>query len=496
MRRVWRELTGAKGLLLAVAGGALFLGACSVGPDYVRPTVMVPPVFKEMSGWKVARPQDHRSRGKWWELFGDTYLNGLAEQVTVSNQTLAVAEAQFRQARALVQAARAAYFPTATAGASFARSQQSSQIAGFTGSKTASPSSTFLLPLNASWEPDIWGRVRRSVEASQAGAQASAADLEAARLSLQAELVQDYFQLRTLDAQKKLLDMTAAAFRKGLELTRNRYGSGVASRADVLQAETQLKSTEAQAIDTGVQRAQMEHAIATLIGRPASTFSISFMPVDTLPPEVPVGLPSELLERRPDIAAAERRIAAANAQIGAAEAAYYPSVTLTASAGFESSDLSHWLTWPNRFWSFGPAITETLYDGGLRGAQTDQARALYDASVATYRQAVLTAFQGVEDNLAALRILEQEAGVQGEAVKAAQQSVTFTTNQYRAGTVSYLDVIVTQTVALTNELTAINILGRRMTASVLLINVLGGGWDVSALPSENDVSRSGGKKGP
>ena len=467
-------MTGQKSRLLVAAGGTLLLGACSVGPDYVRPTVMVPPVFKEMSGWKVAQPQDHRSRGKWWELYGDPYLNGLAEQVDVSNQALAVAEAQFRQARALVHAARAAYFPTVTAGASFTRSQKSSQTSG--------PTSDFLLPLNASWEPDLWGRVRRNVEAGRAGAQASAADLEAARLSLQAELVQDYFQLRTLDAQKKLLDMSTAAFRKSLELTRNRYESGVASRADILQAETLLKGTEAQAIDTGVQRAQLEHAIAALIGKPASVFSIPFIPLDTRPPEIPVGLPSELLERRPDLAAAERRIAAANAQIGAAEAAYYPAVTLTASAGFESSDLSHWLTWPNRFWSFGPSITETLYDGGLRGAQTDQARAVYDASVATYRQTVLTGFREVEDNLAALRILEQEAGVQGEAVKAAQQSVTFTTNQYRAGTVSYLDVIVTQTVALNNERTAIDILGRRMTASVLLIKSVGGGWDVSALP--------------
>ena len=480
MRTNWRVITRPKCILLAVAGGALLLGACSVGPDYVRPTVMVPPVFKEMSGWKVATPQDHRSRGKWWERYGDPFLNGLAEQVAVSNQTLAVAEAQFRQARALVQAARAAFFPTVSAGASFTRTLRSANSTGSTASGNAT--SDFLLPLNASWEPDLWGRVRRSVEASRAGAQASAADLEAARLSLQAELVQDYFQLRTLDAQKKLLDMTAAAFRKSLELTRNRYESGVASRADVLLAETQLKSTEAQAIDTGIQRAQLEHAISTLIGKPASVFSIPFMPLDTRPPEIPVGLPSGLLERRPDIAAAERRIAAANAQIGATEAAYYPTITLTASAGFEASDLSHWLTWPSRFWSFGPAITETLYDGGLRGAQTDQARAVYDASVATYRQTVLTGFQEVEDNLAALRILEQEAGVQGEAVKAAQQSVTFTTNQYRAGTVSYLDVIVTQTVALNNERTAIDILGRRMTASVLLIKSVGGGWDVSALP--------------
>lgn len=481
-------------MLVAIAGMLSILSACSVGPDYVRPTITAPPVFKEMSGWKVARPQDHVSRGRWWEIFGDTYLNALAEQVALSNQNVAVAEAQYRQARALVQAARAAYFPTVTAGASFTRTFRSINSTGSTAS--GKTTSDFLIPFNASWEPDLWGRVRRSVEADRTGAQASAADLEAVRLSLQAELVQDYFQLRTLDAQKKLLDMTADVFRKSLELTLNRYESGIASREDVLLAETQLKSTEAQAIDTRVQRAQLEHAIAALVGRPATAFSIPFTPLDTLPPEIPVGLPSELLERRPDIAAAERRIAAANARIGAAEAAYYPALTLSASAGLEASDLSHWLTWPSRFWSFGPAITETLYDGGLRGAQTDQARAVYDASVATYRQTVLTGFQEVEDNLAALRILEEESRVQGEALKSARQSVTFTTNQYRAGTVSYLSVIVIQAVALVNERTAIDILGRRMTAGVLLIKALGGGWNLSALPSEDDVSRSGGKKGP
>jgi len=286
------------------------------------------------------------------------------------------------------------------------------------------------------------------------------------------------------------LDRTVAAYRKSLELTLNRYGSGVASRGDVLQAETQLRSTEAQAIDTGVQRAQLEHAIALLVGTPPSSFSIPAMPLDVLPPAVPVGLPSDLLERRPDIAAAERRMAAANAQIGAALAAYYPTVTLTASAGFEASHLGDWFRWPNRFWSFGPSITETLYDGGLRGAQTDQARAAYDATVATYRQTVLTGFQEVEDNLAALRILEQEAKVQEEAVKSAQKSVEVTTNQYKAGTVSYLDVIVTQTAALTNDLTATGILGRRMTASVLLIKALGGGWDASLVP------RAGGLDAP
>ena len=317
---------------------------------------------------------------------------------------------------------------------------------------------------------------------SQAGAQASAADLETARLSARAELAQDYFQLRSLDTQKQLLDAAVADFEKSLELTNNRYAAGVASRADVLQAETQLKTTQAQAIDVGVQRAQLEHAIALLIGKPASTVSIPQKPLDMIPPTVPVGVPSEVLERRPDIAAAERRVAAANAQIGVAEAAYFPTVSLGASGGFESTIASEWFSAPSRFWSVGPAISETVFDGGLRRAQTDEARAAYDASVAFYRETVLAGFEQVEDNLAALRILENEAQVQDEAVKAAQQSVTVTTNQYKAGITTYLNVITSQTAALTNERTAATILGNRLNATVLLIKALGGGWNASKLP--------------
>ena len=342
--------------------------------------------------------------------------------------------------------------------------------------------------LDFSWELDLWGRIRRTVESNQASAQASAGDLESARLSFQAELAQDYFQLRTVDAQKQLLDATVAAFEKSLELTKNQYASGVASQADVVQAETQLKTTQAQAIDVGVQRAQLEHAIALLIGKPASTFSLPTAPLTATPPPIPVGVPSALLERRPDIAAAERRVAAANAEIGVAVAAFFPTVTLSASSGFESSSLSQWLTAPSRFWSVGPSISETVFDGGLRRAQTDFARAGYDASVGTYRQTVLTAFQAVEDNLAALRILEQEAQVQDEAVQGAQKSVTLTTNQYKAGTVSYLNVITAQTIALTNETTAVQIRGRRMSAAVLLIQALGGGWNAADLPSTQAVT--------
>ena len=465
----------------------LALSACTVGPDYVRPTVEVPPAFKEMSSWKVAQPQDHVSRGKWWVVFNDPQLNDLEEQVVVSNQNLVAAEAQFRQALALVQAARAGYFPTVSIGATATRSRRPI----ISGANTSVTTSTYTLPLDVTWEADIWGRVRRSVEASRASTQASAADLESVRLSIQATLAQNYFQLRALDAQKQLLDATVANYGRNLELTTNRYASGVVSRADVLQAQTQLKTTEAQAVDVGVQRAQLEHAIALLVGKPASSFSVAFAPLATLPPIIPPAVPSQLLERRPDIAAAERRVAAANAEIGVAEAAYYPTVSLSGAVGFEASDFAKWLNWPSRFWSLGAAVSESLFEGGLRRAQTEQARAAYDATVAAYRQTVLTGFQEVEDNLATLRILAGEARVQDEAVKSARQSLELVTNQYRAGTVSYLDVIVVQTAALASERSAVDIAGRRLNASVLLVKALGGGWHAGDLPTGDGPSGAG-----
>ena len=330
---------------------------------------------------------------------------------------------------------------------------------------------------------DIWGKVRRSVESSKASAQSAAANLEGVRLSAQATLAQSYFQVRTLDELKRLLDDEAAAFKKILDRTKNRYASGVASRNDIALAETQYKNTQAQAIDLGVLRAQMEHAIATLIGKPASTFSIPATPLALKVPAIPAGVPSELLERRPDIAAAERNMAAANAQIGVALAAYYPTITLSATGGFEASTLAPWFTWPSRFWSLGAAAAETLFEGGLRGGQTASARAAYDSTVGTYRQTVLTGFQEVEDNLAALRILEQEAKAQDDAVKAARLSVTISTNQYMAGTISTLDLLVVVTKARNNERTAITIFGNRMNASALLVKALGGGWKASDLPS-------------
>jgi NodT family efflux transporter outer membrane factor (OMF) lipoprotein len=428
-----------------------------------------------VDGWRRAQPKDNVLRGNWWEIYAIPELNALEEQVSASNQNVAQVEANYRQAQALVRASRSGFYPAVTGGASVTRSRRSPEVGG------RGTSNDFLLPIDFSWEIDLWGRVRRTVEASMAGAQASQADLESVLLSAQALLAQDYFQLRTTDAQKMVLEDTIGAYQKSLDLTKNRYTAGVASRADVLQAETQLKTAQAQSIDLEVQRAQLSHAMALLVGKPPSDFSFPVAPLVAAPPAVPIGVPSDLLERRPDIAAAERSVAAANAQIGVAEAAFYPNVSLSASAGLEAATLAKWLTWPARFWSVGPAVSEALFDGGLRRAQTEQARAAYDAKVAAYRQTVLTGFQEVEDSLAALRVLEEEARVQQEALAAARQTVEVVTNQYKAGTVSYLNVIVAQTTALSNEQTALNILGRRLAASVTLIKALGGGWDASSL---------------
>jgi len=462
---------------VAVAVLAAVVG-CAVGPRYVRPPIAEPDAYKETAGWKIAEPQADVARGPWWEIFGDPTLSALEEQVDVSNQNIAVAEAQFRDAAALVREARAGYFPTVAIGVGVVRSRNA--LGPSVGSGTTND---FSLPINASWEPDLWGRIRRTVESARETAQASAADLEGARLSARASLAQDYFLLRAQDAQEQLLTATVHDYEKALQLTRNQYEAGVVSRADVLQAETQLETTRAQAVDVGVQRAQLEHAIALLVGRPASTFSLPPAPLTAAPPVVSAGVPSALLERRPDVAAAERRVAAANAQIGVAVAAYFPSVTLSAEGGFQSTNAARWLVWPMRFWSVGATVSETVYDAGLRRARTDEARAVYEASAATYRQTVLAAFQAVEDNLAALRILEEEARVQDGAVEFAQQSVTVLTNQYKAGTVSYLNVITAQTTALTNERVAIGILGSRMSDTVLLIEALGGGWNAADLPS-------------
>jgi NodT family efflux transporter outer membrane factor (OMF) lipoprotein len=454
---------------------AFALAGCTAGPDYVRPKVELPAAYKEAAEWKPAQPRDEAQRGKWWEIYGDARLNALIEQLGVSNQTLVAAQAQYRAANALLEAARASGFPTVSASASATRSRPSATTGTVPGVAT-STRTLYNLPVNASWEVDLWGRIDRTVESSRAAAQASAADLENIRLSLHATLAQNYFQLRALDTQRQLLDDTVAAYAKSLELTRNRYAAGVVSRADVAQAETQLKATQAQAIDLAVLRAQLEHALAVLVGKPAAEVALAAAPLAAPPPRIPAGLPAELLERRPDIAAAERRMAAANAQIGVARAAFFPTLTISAAYGLQSASRSDWLTAPSRFWSLGPALAETLFDGGRRAALGDEAVANYDASVANYRASVLGALREVEDNLVALRLLEEEAAVQDDAVRAAEQSLELTLNQYRAGTVAYLQVVAAQTAALANRRAAADILGRRLSASVLLIKALGGGW--------------------
>jgi NodT family efflux transporter outer membrane factor (OMF) lipoprotein len=459
--------------------GLVMLFGCAVGPDYKRPPVPVPMAYKELKGWREAQPRDNVIKADWWNVFNDPLLNSLEAQVSISNQSLAQAEAQYRQARALVQGARANYFPVISASASASRSWQPSS----TNVSGTNPANQYSLSLDAGWEIDLWGRVRRQVESGTASAQASAADLQALRLSSQAELAQDYFQLRTLDAQKKTLDDTVIAYQKALELTKNRYAAGVAAKADVALAQTQLESTQAQAIDIGILRAQLEHAIAMLIGKAPSDFSISLAPIYPILPKIPIGIPSDILERRPDIASVERQMAAANAQIGVAKAAYYPSLTLSASTSYQSTSVSDLLTTPNFFWSLGPAaLAQTLFNGGARKAQTEQAIASYDAAVAAYKQTVLASFQQVEDNLAALRILDEEMLVQDKAVNSARESVALTTNQYKAGIVSYLNVITTQSIALTNERTALGIRGQQLNAAVSLIKALGGGWNASELP--------------
>jgi len=458
------------------------LAGCAVGPDYQRPEVAAPAQFKESQGWKVAEPSDEIPRGNWWERYGDAQLNGLVAQVEVSNQNVFAAAAQVRQAQALLGAARAGYFPVVTGSFSATRSQGASGSSATTASDGTALSSgsairnTERLALGASWEADVWGRIGRSVEAGTATAQASAADLQAALLSAQGTLVQSYMQLRVNDAQRRLLDETVVAYERSLQITRNRYAAGVAGRIDVAQAETQLKSTQAQAIDLGVQRAQLEHAIALLIGKAPADFALP--PNDTLPtlPQVPVGLPAALLERRPDVAGAERRAAAANARIGVAQAAFFPALTFSASGGYQGSSLSQLLTVPNRFWSLGPALAMTLFDAGARSAQKEQAIGVYDQNVAGYRQAVLTAFQEVEDNLAALRLLADEAGVQDEATRFAAESLRLTDNQYQAGTVSYLNVITAQATALGAQRSSLDISGRRLLASAALLKALGGDW--------------------
>jgi NodT family efflux transporter outer membrane factor (OMF) lipoprotein len=472
---------------------ALLLQGCVVGPHYNRPPVDTPGTFKEvtpddlkkMDGWKVAQPQDSALHGKWWEIFGDTRLNKLEEQVNISNQNVASAFANFMAARALVREARAQYFPTLTVGPSATR--QRTTIAQANGETTGNTFNEFNLPFDASWTPDLFGRVRNQVRAGVANAQASAADLENTRLTAQAELAVDYFQLRGQDALKQLLDATVVAYAESLKLTQALYETGIDSDESVAEAETQLEATQALDTNLGILRAQYEHAVALLVGQPASSFSIAVEPLKTPPPAIPFGVPSQLLERRPDVAASERLMAQANAQIGVAVAAYYPTLTLSASAGFESAKLSKWLTWPSRLWSAGPSVSETIYDGGLRRATVEQYRAQYDQTVANYRNTVLTAFQQVEDNLAGLRILSEEIQQQDTAIRSAQRSLNLATDRYRLGIDPYLNVITAQTTLFSNQQTAVTLRITQIVDSVQLIEALGGGWDSSTLPTPHQI---------
>jgi NodT family efflux transporter outer membrane factor (OMF) lipoprotein len=460
--------------------------ACAVGPDYVRPEAPVSVAYKELAGWKPAAPQLAASGAPWWSIYGDPVLDQLMSRVAVDNQNLKASEAAYRQAQALVRETRAGYFPTVTLDASGQRSKFNAS--GSNASTTSSRiRNSYDLSAGATWEADVWGRIRRAVESDTATAQASAADLASARLSAQAALATAYFQLRVDDAIQRLLDATVAAFQRSLEITQNRYAVGVAPRADVATAQAQLETTRAQAVGNGVERAQLEHAIAVLMGQPPGAFSLA--PVDNVAavPIGPVGVPSELLERRPDIASAERLMAAANAEIGVAEAAYFPAITLSASFGYASSVIDTLLRTASSVWSIGAAASQPLYDGGLRGAEVDFARAAYDQRVAAYRQVVLTGFQQVEDNLSTLRILEAQAAVQATATAAAEEAERLTLNQYQAGTVAYTSVVTAQATALSSRQSALTILQNRLAASVTLIQALGGGWNTSQLPTTMDA---------
>jgi NodT family efflux transporter outer membrane factor (OMF) lipoprotein len=462
---------------------SLLCSACTIGPKYQRPTIAQTPVaFKEMAEndtWKMAAPSDAVMKGKWWELFGDPQLNKFEEMVEINNQNVKVAEANFRTARALVAAAHANYYPTI--GSSPSISQSDTGRGG--------RSSSFSLPFSASWEPDLWGRVRLAVDNAVASAQVSAATLENARLSAQALLATEYFLIAGADMQQAVLADTIDNYQKNLTLTMNRFNGGVASKSDVTLAQTQLYGAESQSTDLRIARSQDEHAIAVLTGQPPSLVEIPVLMINGPPPAIPAAVPSVLLQRRPDIAANERQVAAANANVGLAQAAYYPTLTLSASAGFLSPTLQSLFTWASRTWSAGPSLSQTLFDFGRRGAQVELTQADYDSTVAAYRQTVLSAFQEVEDDLASLHYLAQEAQQQAEAVAAANLSLSLELDRYKAGTDSYLNVITTQQIALSDQQAAVTILQRRMTAAVDLVKALGGGWDASTLPS-GDAIRS------
>jgi len=478
------------------------LGGCSVGPKYSRPAVTTPPSYKEAAApnsstsgtWKQAEPSDADVRGKWWEKFNDPELNALEEKASVSNESIAAATANFFAARALVREARSQYFPTVTTNPSIMNSRPSPgqfgglEAGGSSGTGLTVKSYTdYSLPFDASWEPDFWGRVRNSVKANVFAAQASAADLENMRLSVQAELAVDYYELRAQDSLTEVLDSTVKAYQDTFDLTQSLYRSGLGSDEAAAQAEAQLRAAQAEDTNLGILRAEYEHAIAVLTGQPPSNLSLAKRPLQTAPPAIPAGIPADLLERRPDIASEERSVAQANAQIGVAKSAYFPDVLLSAAGGFGNSSFVNWLIWPSRFWSVGPTAAETIFDAGLRRATVDQYRATYDETVANYRQTVLTAFQQVEDNLAALRILSVNVQQQDAAVEAAARSLQEATVRYKAGLDPYLNVISAQTILLSDRQTAVSFRMQEMVASVQLIKALGGGWDAGQIPSPKEL---------
>ncbi len=473
---------------------AALVAACTLGPYYARPPSPTPAIYKEEKGWKPSQPQQPMSWQSWWMIYDDPLLDDLEKQVEVSNQNIKAAEAAYRESRAVVEVARAAFFPTVNFNGAATRSGAGSRARGGAGAGagpglSAGPtaSNLFNVALGANWEPDLWGKVARTVESDVALAQMSAADYAAARLSAQATLAIDYFELRAEDELKKLLDDTVEAYKRSLQITKNQYEAGFAAKTDMVTAETLLRTTEAEDTGVGVQRAQLEHAIAMLVGKPPAQLSIA---PDSLPnsvPAPPAGVPSALLERNPTIAAAERQMAAANAQIGAAVAAFFPTLTISASYGYESSAIANLLQAPYSYWSFGPAVAETVFDAGARAGQVVEARAAYDQQVAAYRQAVLTGFQQVEDQLAALRILEQQGKIEEDAVKLSREAVQLVLNQYKAGTVAYTAVVTDQAIQLSDEQAALTIRQDRFVASVSLIEALGGGWDDSQLPSSLQV---------
>jgi NodT family efflux transporter outer membrane factor (OMF) lipoprotein len=468
---------------LPLAGALLFTG-CALGPNYKAPAVPLPPAYKEVGNWKTAQPNDQNLGGNWWEIFQDAQLNALEEQINVSNQNLKAAVAQYQQSRAALRYVRADYYPTVTTSPSATRERFSNNRPPHSSGFDGLTFNDFVLPASFSYQANVWGRVSKNVESYREQAQATAADLAVVNLSMHSALAIDYFAARTLDAEEKLLRDTVAQYEQAWQLNEDRYRGGLGSEVEVEQARTILETTRAQLVDVGVARAQYEHATAVLVGKAPSGFTLPPLPLATPPPAIPVGVPSELLERRPDIAAAERRVASANAQVGLARTAYYPLVNIMGTGGFESGSITTLLQGPSAMWSVGGSLVQTLFDGGRRHALNDQAKAAYDSTLASYRQTVLTGFQQVEDNLAALRILEQEAGVQASAVQAAQRSLDLSNTRYDGGVTSYLEVITAQNAALTDEVTAVNILGRRMASAVLLIQAIGGGWDRRSLPDQ------------